>query len=145
MELGKLQISKLPGQKSQISLTLSDKVLALGTENIPKKHKLDVSLVARQTLGVFSNIQNETEDGTGSQKLFMEGRIVQKLECRPIADKMYMDMKSESIRIACVPKQKVQSLEKAVNNFKPISDHKHNVSLYFNTMKIHLLTYSLFL
>ena len=147
MELGKLQISKLPGQKSQISLTLSDKVLALGTENIPKMHKLDVSVVARQTLGVFSNIQNETEDGTesGSQKLFMEGRIVQKLECRPIADKMYMDMKSESIRIACVPKQKVQSLEKAVNNFKPISDHMHNVSLYSNIMKLHLLTFSSFL
>ena len=63
----------------------------------------------------------------------MEGRIVQKLECRPFADKMYMDMKSESIRKACVPKQQVQSLEKVVTNFKPISDHKHNVSSSSNT------------
>lgn len=78
-----------------------------------------------------------------SEKLFMEGRIVQKLECRPFADKMYMDMKSESIRKACVPKQQVQSLEKVVTNFKPISDHKHNVSLYSDTLKLHLLTYLL--
>ncbi|CAO1398106.1 unnamed protein product [Diamesa hyperborea] len=129
MELGKLKISKFAGQKPQVSLTLSDNVLALGGGSIPKDHKLDVSVVARQTLGVFSNIPSKTENESvsGSQKLFMEGRIVQKLECRPIADKMYMDMKSESIRQACVPKQKVQSLEKAVNNFKPISDHKHNI------------------
>ncbi|CAO1439022.1 unnamed protein product [Diamesa tonsa] len=137
MEVGKLKISKIPGQKPQVSLTLSDDVLALGEEKIPKNHRLDVSVVTRQTLGVFSHmIPNNKEDEVvpESEKLFMEGRIVQKLECRPFADKMYMDMKSESIRKACVPKQQVQSLEKVVTNFKPISDHKHNIE-YNNKKK----------
>lgn len=57
----------------------------------------------------------------------MEGRIVQKLECRPYADKTYMKLKLESFRNAAVPVRKVQSLEKIVQNFKPVSDHKHNI------------------
>lgn len=56
----------------------------------------------------------------------MEGRIVQKLECRPHADKTYMRLKQESIRKAAVPERKVQTLERHVTNFKPVSDHQHN-------------------
>lgn len=47
-----------PKQKAQVSLTLSESVLSLkepGEENIPKEHRLDVSMVTRQTLGVFSH------------------------------------------------------------------------------------------
>lgn len=62
-----------------------------------------------------------------SEKLFMEGRIVQKLECRPNADTTYMALKKESIRKAAEPERKVQSLDRIVQNFKPISDHKHNI------------------
>lgn len=57
----------------------------------------------------------------------MEGRIVQKLECRPYADSIYMHLKRESIRKAAVPERKLQPLEKIVQNFKPVSDHKHNI------------------
>lgn len=45
-------------QKAQVSLSLSESVLCLkeaGEENIPKDHRLDVSMVTRQTLGVFSH------------------------------------------------------------------------------------------
>lgn len=63
-----------------------------------------------------------------SEKLFMEGRIVQKLECRPYADTCYMKLKAESIRKASVPIRQVQQLDRIVHNFKPVSDHKHNVS-----------------
>lgn len=59
----------------------------------------------------------------------MEGRIVQKLECRPYADPTYYKLKSESIRKASVPQRQVQQLERIVQNFKPVSDHKHNVSV----------------
>ena len=48
-----------PGQKAEVSLRLSETVLALkeeGEEDIPKQHRLDVSTVTRQTLGVFSHI-----------------------------------------------------------------------------------------
>lgn len=87
----------------------------------------------------------------------MEGRIVQKLECRPygilyankaciekeiyicflrnillnffLADNCYMKLKLESIKRASVPQRQVQQLDRVVQNFKPVSDHKHNVSI----------------
>lgn len=52
-------IYRNPGQKAQVSLTLSEAVLCLneaGEENIPKDHRLDVSTVTQQTLGVFSHM-----------------------------------------------------------------------------------------
>lgn len=67
-----------------------------------------------------------------SEKLYMEGRIVQKLECRPYADNTYYKLKSESIRKASMPQRQVQQLDRIVQNFKPVSDHKHNVSVYLN-------------
>lgn len=48
-----------PGQKAAVSLKLSQSVLALkdpGEEDIPEQHRLDVSTVTRQTLGVFSHV-----------------------------------------------------------------------------------------
>lgn len=47
------------GQKAEVSLKLSEAVLALkesGEEEIPKQHRLDVTTVTKQTLGVFSHI-----------------------------------------------------------------------------------------
>lgn len=64
-----------------------------------------------------------------TEKLYMEGRIVQKLECRPYADPTYYKLKSESIRKASMPQRQVQQLDRIVQSFKPVSDHKHNVSL----------------
>lgn len=56
-EVGKLRISKAQGQKAQVSLTLSDAIINLDPEEkIPKEHRLDVSVVTKQTLGVFSHM-----------------------------------------------------------------------------------------
>lgn len=56
VEVGKLKISKQQGQKAQVLLTLSDQVCKIdASENIPKDHKLDVTVVTKQTLGVFSH------------------------------------------------------------------------------------------
>lgn len=63
-----------------------------------------------------------------SEKLYMEGKIVQKLECRPYADNCYMKLKLQSIKKAAMPARQVQQLDKIVNTYKPVSDHKHNVS-----------------
>ncbi|XP_033207530.1 general transcription factor IIF subunit 2 [Belonocnema kinseyi] len=133
IEVGKLKILKNHGQKADVSLKLSEAVLALkdaGEEEIPKQHKLDVSTVTRQTLGVFAHITPITgadEVVPETEKLFLEGRIVQKLECRPYADKCYMKLKRESIKKASVPQRQVQQLDRVVQNFKPVSDHKHNI------------------
>lgn len=143
MDVGKLRISKTPGQKAQVSLSLTQAVVKLDPdEEIPTEHILDVSVVTKQTLGVFSHVGPPITSTTGSskdakdsgnqaqdaEKLYMEGRIVQKLECRPIADNCYMKLKLESIRKASVPQRKVQPIDKIVQNFKPVKDHAHNVS-----------------
>lgn len=68
----------------------------------------------------------------------MEGRIVQKLETRPLADSAYMKMKIERIKKTYEPMKKVKALEKVVTSFKPISDHKHNVRIYNFFVILHL-------
>lgn len=58
LEVGKLKISKVAGQKAQVSLSLSEATLNLDPlEKIPKDHRLDVSVVTKQTLGVFSHLR----------------------------------------------------------------------------------------
>lgn len=60
IEVGKLKITKQHGQKAAVSLTLSDAVINLDPqERIPREHRLDVSVVTKQTLGVFSHMIRE--------------------------------------------------------------------------------------
>ncbi|XP_028128657.1 general transcription factor IIF subunit 2 [Diabrotica virgifera virgifera] len=132
MEVGKLKISKPVGQKAQVSLTLSSAILNLnepGQESIPKDHRLDVSTVTQQTLGVFSHVTPTNIDSVvpETEKLHMEGKIVQKLECRPYADNCYMKLKLESIRKASLPVRQVKQLDRVVQTYKPVSDHKNNI------------------
>ncbi|XP_043520271.1 general transcription factor IIF subunit 2 isoform X1 [Frieseomelitta varia] len=133
IEVGKLKITKNPGQKAEVSLRLSEAVLALkeaGEEEIPKQHRLDVTTVTKQMLGVFSHVTPSSSSDSivpETEKLYMEGRIVQKLECRPYADNCYMKLKLQSIKRASVPQRQVQQLDRVVQNFKPVSDHKHNI------------------
>lgn len=59
IDVGKLKISRTPGQKTQVQLYLSEGVLCLkepGEQNIPKVHRLDVYNVTHQSLGVFSHV-----------------------------------------------------------------------------------------
>ncbi|PSN48298.1 General transcription factor IIF subunit 2 [Blattella germanica] len=100
-----------------------------GEENIPRDHRLDVSGITHQTLGVFSHVAPSDVNAVvpETEKLSMEGKIVQKLECRPYADNCYMKLKLESIRKASQPVRQVQQLDRIVQNFKPVSDHKHNI------------------
>lgn len=59
-EVGKLTITKQQGMKPQVSLALSDSILnSEADEKIPKQHRLDVSQVTKQTLGVFSHFQRK--------------------------------------------------------------------------------------
>ncbi|XP_055633153.1 general transcription factor IIF subunit 2-like [Toxorhynchites rutilus septentrionalis] len=128
---GKLRIEKYKSQKPQITLDLSDAVLKLEADKIPISHILDVSSVTNQTLGTFVHVEGDTPDkgnaAPQSDNLSMGGRFVQKLECRPQADDCYMKMKLESIRKAAQPARQTKTLDKIVKNFKPVSDHKHNI------------------
>lgn len=76
-------------------------------------------------VGVAENKPDEPQQE--NEKIYMEGRIVQKLECRPVVDDTYMKLKRESVQRAAEPKRKVMTLDRVVQNFKPVSDHKHNI------------------
>lgn len=124
------------GQKAKVSLTLSEAVLCLkepGEEAIPKEHRLDVSTVTRQVLGIFAHQSAANPEAVvpENDKLSMEGRIVQKLECRPYADNCYMKLKAESIRKAAIPLRQVQQLDRVVQSYKPVSDHRNNVRFHY--------------
>lgn len=61
-------------------------------------------------------------------KVRILGKVSEKLECRPYADSSYMAMKMEEIKRASKPARSVQQLDRVVNNYKPVADHKNNVS-----------------
>ena len=60
----------------------------------------------------------------------MEGRVVQKVDCRPVVSKNYMQLKKTQMIEAARPKRITQQLDSAVRTvFKPISKHKEEVFL----------------
>ncbi|XP_034232025.1 general transcription factor IIF subunit 2-like [Thrips palmi] len=132
VEVGKLKISKRAGQKADVTLALADFLLPqdTGPVPIPKDHKLDLQIVQTQTLGVFSHSVPVNTDAVvpETEKLCLEGKIQQKLECRPfMADQGYMRLKAETFRKAAQPVRKVQQLDRVVQNYKPVANHKHNI------------------
>lgn len=61
----------------------------------------------------------------------MEGRVVQKVDCRPVVSKNYMQLKRTQMIEASKPKRITKQLDSAVKTvFKPISVHKEEVSLF---------------
>lgn len=61
-------------------------------------------------------------------KLSLEGKVVQRAECRPINDRTYMSLKKDSIRRAIEPKRKTQQLKAPVKAYLPTSNHASNVA-----------------
>jgi hypothetical protein len=62
-----------------VSLTLSESVLCLrepGEETIPRDHRLAVSAVTRQTLGVFSHITRMVTIFLGFCTFWLMGYVV---------------------------------------------------------------------
>lgn len=94
LEVGKIKVTNTAGKRPEISLNLSEAVLCLDDEKnepIPKSFKLDVSHFTGQTMGVLSEQRmpyNPDALVQESDKLAVQGKISQKLECRPIGDKV---------------------------------------------------------
>ena len=66
------------------------------------------------------------------QKRSMEGRVVQKVDCRPIVSKNYMQLKRTQMIEAAKPKRVTKQLSAAVTTtFKPVSMHKEEVPYFF--------------
>lgn len=95
LEVGKIKIVNTPGKKADLTLNLSEALLASDNEKnsnpIPKSFKLDSRPTAGQVMGVLSEQRMPYDpDATYQEpdKLAMQGKITQKLECQPIGDKV---------------------------------------------------------
>ncbi|XP_054159417.1 general transcription factor IIF subunit 2-like [Oppia nitens] len=130
-ELGRLKINKGSNGKPEILFNLSVELTkttdtkstdALELAAIPIEHQFSISDIQRQTLAVFSQSNDDSSVG-----LALEGHVVQKGEYRPISNDRYMNLKMCAIKQASQPTRTVKQLEKAVTNFKPISQHKTDV------------------
>jgi len=65
---------------------------------------------------------------TAGQKRSMEGRVVQKVDCRPVVSNNYMKLKRTQMIEAAKPKRLTKQLSAAVTTtFKPVSMHKEEV------------------
>jgi transcription initiation factor TFIIF subunit beta len=129
VDAAKLKVTRIPGvEKPKVTLSLSEATLSLqepGDQDIPKDHLLISSTLSNQTIGAFSV---ETDPVTGAEKVRMEGEVQQRLECRPIADKSYIQLKAVGMKKVAEPVRKLIKLDEVVQNFKPVIDHQHNVS-----------------
>jgi len=114
-----------------VSLTLSDATMCMreeGEADIPKEHDLIAGAVANQTLAAFE-VEMGTQDDMiqEADKISILGKVHQRLECRPVPNKEYMTLKMDEIRKASIPVRSVKQLDRAVQNYKPVSDHKNNI------------------
>jgi len=132
-EVGRLKVAKDSKGKSSVTFHLNRAAAAAsadGTEQkVPEEHQFIIGTLNNQTLAVLSEDKTDVEEPeieTG--KLCIEGRVVQKAECRPPPSDHYMKMKITEIHKVNQPERTVKQMEKAVNKFKPIAHHAETVN-----------------
>jgi len=144
-DVGKLIIKRTPGMRADVTFTLADSICAPITgiseqeslnlvrnsstsQAIPKDHKFKISSIASQTLGAFSFTPGDKEvHPPVSDKIQIEGKVVQRAECTPLGGKSYMNIKREAITKAGEPIRKVKKLDKVVANYKPKANQEANI------------------
>lgn len=136
-EVGKLRItrSKLPGKKAEVTFTMNEAQVKQEVPGQPtvvgKDHKFILTGVGNQNLMVYS--QQPTESSVSSsaeaitERISLEGKVLQRAECRPVADTNYLKLKKLQMESVQKPKREVQQLTGVVNMYKPVSDHQHNI------------------
>lgn len=121
--IGKIRVGKKFG-KPDFSLMMDEKLaktkLNPDDPEIPVEHKLQVMSASPGTMMVYSQ--------GASDKLSVEGNVVQRLECRPVTSDSYMMMKRKQIELAHKPSKVTQHIKNIqVKTFKPIARHKNIV------------------
>jgi len=122
-EVGKIRIGKNQG-KAEVSFTLNEDLTVIdcsggSTVSAPREHPFTMQTVGGQTLAVFTE--------TSSDKIALEGVVVQRAECRPAVSESYMKLKRIQIEESSKPVRLSQQLDKAVtNNYKPVANHAYN-------------------
>uniref|UniRef100_H3CFQ1 General transcription factor IIF subunit 2 n=1 Tax=Tetraodon nigroviridis TaxID=99883 RepID=H3CFQ1_TETNG len=126
-EVGKISITKKQG-RTEVSFCLSEDLTSLGAggkddapAQVPRDHPFRMHAVGGQTLLVYS--QTDT-DGTS-----LEGTVVHRAECTPVANDNYMKLKKMQIQESTKCWRLSQQLDKAITTvFKPVSNHNFNIA-----------------
>uniref|UniRef100_G1SJX2 General transcription factor IIF subunit 2 n=2 Tax=Oryctolagus cuniculus TaxID=9986 RepID=G1SJX2_RABIT len=125
-EVGKLRIAKNQG-RTEVSFTLNEDLANIhdiggkpASVSAPREHPFVLQSVGGQTLTVFTE--------SSSDKLSLEGIVVQRAECRPAASENYMRLKRLQIEESSKPVRLSQQLDKIVTtNYKPVANHQYNI------------------
>uniref|UniRef100_A0A3B3C945 General transcription factor IIF subunit 2 n=1 Tax=Oryzias melastigma TaxID=30732 RepID=A0A3B3C945_ORYME len=120
-EVGKLRIRNQG--KAEVSFTLNEELTIIEgiedkTVSAPREHPFTMQSVGGQTLAVFTE--------SSSDKIALEGVVVQRAECRPAVSESYMKLKRLQIEESSKPSRLSQQLAKPVTNYKPVSNHEYN-------------------
>ncbi|XP_056269190.1 general transcription factor IIF subunit 2 isoform X2 [Pseudoliparis swirei] len=125
-DVGKLRICKKGNQgKAEVSFTLNEELTVIdGIEDktvlAPRDHPFIMQTVAGQMLAVFTE--------NSSDKIALEGVVVQRAECRPAVSESYMRLKRLQIEELAKPVRLSQQLKQAVtSNYKPVANHTYNI------------------
>ncbi|ESO82132.1 hypothetical protein LOTGIDRAFT_135195 [Lottia gigantea] len=118
-DVGKLKItkSKLPGQKPEVVFTAKET-----SADIPKDHKFVLTGVGTQNLVVFSQTPIYADNTSVSppvKKIAVDGKVIQRAECRPIADETYKKLKRFNFEQGNKPKREIKQLDRIVQVYKP--------------------------
>ncbi|KAM6950822.1 general transcription factor IIF subunit 2 isoform 3-T3 [Lycodopsis pacificus] len=125
-DVGKLRICKKGNQaKAEVSFTLNEELTVIEgiedkTVSAPRDHPFTMQTVGGQMLAVFTE--------TSSDKVALEGVVVQRAECRPAVSESYMKLKRLQIEELAKPVRLSQQLDRVVTtNYKPVANHPYNL------------------
>lgn len=118
--VGKLVLKKNHG-RTAVTYTM-DENLASSTiaqsRAVPTQYDFKMQGVGQQSLAVFST----SAAPSYAEKRSLEGGIVQKIDCRPVPNKNYMQLKKEQLIAASKPSRVTMQLEAPVRSaYKPVS------------------------
>ncbi|RUS91086.1 hypothetical protein EGW08_001111 [Elysia chlorotica] len=146
-EVGKLKISKskVPNKKPDIvfsTFNVADKKSASSVPSAPsgsamsmvplgqaqkapltQNHKFLVTNVGNQKLVVMSQLRPDSNSSEPfTEKLCIEGKVMQRAECHPIVDSNYRMMKREQMQAHNTPQRQMKVLQDSVPTHKPIRE-----------------------
>nr|XP_011433679.2 general transcription factor IIF subunit 2 [Crassostrea gigas] len=137
-EVGKMRItrSRFPGQKPKVTFTI-DEELAKGSPGempIPREHNMILTGLGNQNLVVFSQtpvtVKQESSSGSvdvvASDRIAVEGKVIQRADCQPDKTISYMNLKRKQLEIKNKPQREVIQITKVVPMYKPVNNHVHN-------------------
>ncbi|XP_052782855.1 general transcription factor IIF subunit 2-like [Mya arenaria] len=136
-DVGRLKITRLKGvqgAKPEVTFSTNDdqaKQLVPGMPSTtPKEHKFLLTGVGNQNLVVFSEKKSEPSSSAAeiiTERVAIEGKVIQRAECRPVADKSYLQLKKLQRELCNKPKREIKQITTVPNSYKPVSNHAANI------------------